>query len=110
MKDGKAERSIFIDVCEWRDKVNGNTYYSANVSVDGLWQFSTGMKYGYGDQARHDVGEELIRRGVLTEGESHLALRYVAEYQGIDLYVSYRDVLKRELPKFAQRNYVNANS
>ena len=95
----KLPGSIFIDVREWRDRTYGNTYYSARVSVDGAHVFTTGMAYGYGDQAVYDCAKVLRAMGYLPAGDDHLALTYVARELGIVLYVARRDVLKRELPK-----------
>lgn len=97
----KLPGSIFIDVREWRDKMYGNTYYSAIVSVDGRWIFTTGMTYGYGDQAVYDVAKELRARGIVPEdsGNGQGAFAYQCRNLGISLYVARRDVLKRELPK-----------
>jgi len=103
MKETKVPSSIFIDVREWRDKTYGNTYYSAIVTVDGEWQFTTGMSYGYGDQAVYDVAKELDARGIVPIIEPHRSVTYDMRERGIDLYVARRDVLKRELPKKAER-------
>lgn len=97
-----ATRSIFIDIREWRDKTYGNTYYSAIVSVDGDWVFTTGMSYGYGDQAIHDAAKELQALGIIPElGRS--AATYELRNLGLDFYYARRDVPKRALPKKASR-------
>jgi hypothetical protein len=66
----KNPESIFIDVREWRDKTYGNTYYSAIVSIDGEWQFTTGMSYGYGDQTVYDCAQILKARGLVDVGDN----------------------------------------
>jgi len=99
MKKETIERSIFIDIREWRDKLNGNTYYSAIVTVDGQWKFTTGMNYGYGDQAVNDCAKGLATLGIVSDLDEHQAFTIQAREAGIDLYVARRDVLKRELPK-----------
>jgi hypothetical protein len=100
----KVPGSIFIDVREWRDKMYGNSYYSAIVSVDGVWQFTTGMAYGYGDQAVYEVAKELQERGLVPEFDAHgMSFTYQCREAGISLYVGRRDVLKRELPKKSER-------
>lgn len=96
-------KSIFIDVREWRDRTYGNTYYSAIVSVDGVWQFTTGMTYGYGDQAVYDCVKRLSTLEVIPALDGVISPRYDLENLGIVLYVGRRDVLKRELPKADQR-------
>ena len=101
MKAKKLPGSIFIDIREWRDRTYGNTYYSAIVTVDGVWQFTTGMKYGYGHQAVNECVDELIARGVLSPIPAHESRTYALRNLGVNLYVGRRDVLKRELPKAA---------
>lgn len=96
-------KSIFIDVREWRDKMYGNTYYSAIVTVDGVWQFTTGMTYGYGDQAIYDSVKRLSALGLIPTLEGVISPRYDLENLGIVLYTARRDVLKRELPKAGRR-------
>ena len=96
-------RSIYIDIREWRDKTYGNTYYRAIVTIDGEWQFTTGMTYGYGDQAVYEVANKLEEMGLITRKSPMSAFTYECREQGIDLYVSRRDVLKRELPKKAEK-------
>ncbi len=104
----KAQRSIFIDVREWRDKTYGNTYYSAVVSVDGEWVFTTGMNYGYGEQSVYEVAKTLRELGYINGIDTHYSLMREMREAGIDLYVSKSDVNKRELPKAAVREGVTA--
>lgn len=103
----EAPKSIFIDIREWRDRTYGNTYYSAIVTVDGEWQFTTGMTYGYGNQAVHDCWGRLAKMyGFPTD--SPMAPTYQARQMGISLYTARRDVLKRELPKQADHESLTA--
>ena len=95
----KLPGSIFIDIREWRDRTYGNTYYSAKVSVDGQLLFTTGMAYGYGDQAVYECAKILRTMGYLPETDPATALAYECRRLGVALYVARRDVLKRELPK-----------
>ena len=99
MTETTIPSSIFVDIYEWRDRTYGNTYYSARVSVDGVHVFTTGITYGYGDQAVYDCAKVLRAMGYLPAGDEHQAFTYVARELGIALYVGRRDVLKRELPK-----------
>ena len=90
--------SIFIDIREYRDRTYGNTYYSAIVYVDGAHVFTTGMTYGYGDQAVHDVAKELRARGIVPAGDDRAPFTREMRESGVALYVARRDVRKRELP------------
>ena len=99
MTETKLPDSIFVDIYEWRDRTYGNTYFSAKVSVDGEHVFTTGMQYGYGDQALYECAKILRGMGYLSETDPMIALTREAREAGITLYVGRRDVLKRELPK-----------
>ena len=60
---------------KWRDKVNGNTYFSACIVVGKRW-LAVPVLYGYGNQWEHECAQLLARIGVATvplfvfEGES----------------------------------------
>ena len=43
-------KNIRIEGRKWFDKVNGNTYHSARVYVDGELVAAAPFQYGYGDQ------------------------------------------------------------
>lgn len=88
-------RSIFIEARQWFDKSGGNSYYSAQVSIDGQWVFTTGLSYGYEYQYEDDVTKELIKRGALPE--SATSVRRYCRDNGIDFYSVRYDAKKREL-------------
>jgi len=43
-------REFMVQVCKWRDKVNGNTYHNVVVILDDHNYLRSGFKYGYGNQ------------------------------------------------------------
>lgn len=90
-------RSIYIEARQWHDRYAGNSYYSAQVWVDGKWLYTTGMNYGYEYQYEHDASRELARRGLLP-GDTENVRRYCRE-NGIDFYSVRYDAKKRELWK-----------
>ena len=90
----EAVTSIFVQGRTWFDKVNGNSYFSNQVSVNGRVVLPMGMEYGYGDQHLFRAIQELVRRSYLPEGTQGTA--DVREL-GITLYYSNCDVQKREL-------------
>ena len=47
-----------VQVCKWRDKVNGNTYHNVIVLLDGK-VLRSGFKYGYGNQYKETAVEML---------------------------------------------------
>lgn len=46
----KNINSIVIEGKRWFDKINGNTYHSVNVYVNGKFIGGVPYEYGYGDQ------------------------------------------------------------
>jgi len=58
--------SLFIEGRLWFDKVNGNTYFSNRVWVDGKIVFIMPMEYGYETQYEHRALEELKNRGYIN--------------------------------------------
>lgn len=80
-------RSVMILGRKWFDRVNGNTYHSATVYVDGIEVLQTAREYGYGDQYVETALEALeehapgwpVRRkyesGVFSESSRDLAER-----------------------------------
>ena len=55
---------------EWRDKVNGNSYFSAQIeSTEYGSRYKTKLpfQYGYGDQYKYEAVRELVKEKVLEE-------------------------------------------
>ena len=47
---------------EWRDKVNGNSYFSAQIeSVEDGSKTKLPFQYGYGDQYKYEALRELVK-------------------------------------------------
>ena len=81
----KIEKSIFVEGRLWFDKVNGNTYYSNRVWVDGKVAFTMGMSYGYEEAFLHDAIRELHSRGYF-EREKAPSVWEIRDEMKIDLY------------------------
>ena len=80
----KAEKSVFIEGRLWFDKVNGNTYFSNRVWVDGKIAFIMPMEYGYDLQFMHRALQELKERGYTDTARAY----ELRDEQGINLYYS----------------------
>jgi hypothetical protein len=72
----KIERSLFIECREWFDKVNGNTYFSARIWVDGGQVAILPFQYGYGDQFIYEAQKKLLELGDLHR--KYIKLDYIA--------------------------------
>ena len=79
----------------WRDKINGNTYYTTTITDadTGETVSTTPTQYGYGDQYRHTAKEELIKKGLLKKEDStnHDLIRKKIYFE------EQRDTKKRDL-------------
>jgi len=91
-----AERSIYVEAREWFDRVNGNSYYSARVWVDGKHAFTTGRSYGYDYQNEYDVANLLVELGYLPEEFGFRSVRWAKDL-GLDVYTVKYNARKRDL-------------
>jgi len=71
-------KTLDIQVKEWFDKVNGNSYFAGRITVNyglkGQTVLIIPFQYGYGDHYRHEAFKVLIGAGLLPaipENVSH---------------------------------------
>lgn len=89
----------------WYDKVNGNTYFSCLVEIEGAESFVIPFQYGYGSQWQYEAREELIKRGIIadpgyyTNGNRKGGLSDIRDM--VD-WVDHGDGLKRDLYKLGK--------
>jgi hypothetical protein len=81
----KIEKSLFIEGRLWFDKVNGNTYFSNRVWVDGKIAFTMGLNYGYEEAYLHAAIAELHARGYFTTEHAPNTWQ-IRDEMKIDLY------------------------
>jgi len=55
---------IHISVKRWRDKVNGNSYFSGQIFNNGLCIARMPFQYGYGSQPDAEAGKVLKFAGI----------------------------------------------
>ena len=95
--------SIVVEGRKWFDKINGNTYHSANVIVTmdrDVKVLKVPYQYGYGDQYLQSAFDELEKAGFLKlerykSGASEPPWRW-AEEHGVTLIYSAVDVAKKK--------------
>jgi len=92
-------RSLFIEGREWFDKVNGNSYFSARIWVDGGQVAILPFQYGYEDQYLYEAQNKLIELGYLPQESKNQSLHTVARVSGFDLYTSKSNTKKAEMFK-----------
>ena len=62
-----------IEVFEWFDKINGNSYFSLDITdiTTNKLIVSTGLQYGYGDHYRTVAYDELVKLKRVKESDRH---------------------------------------
>lgn len=94
-------KTIDIQAKQWFDKVNGNSYFAALVTLD----FGTAaekrikipFQYGYGDQYITETKHQLQTDGILPEGTIYNLQEWCRENNIILRASIQKDCLKREL-------------
>jgi len=89
--------SILIEGRRWFDKVNGNTYHSVRIWVNGEVFGQLGLTYGYGDQYIVTATNYLVDCGVLHEDTRNWPLGRIRREFGIVIYTTVADGPKRDL-------------
>ena len=92
------EKSLFVEGRLWFDKVNGNTYFSNRVWVDGKIAFTMGMSYGYDEAYLNAAIDELHARGYFGTVLAPYAWE-IRDEMKIDLYKAASYGKKSELFK-----------
>lgn len=100
----KISRSLFVEGREWFDKVNGNSYFSARIFVDGGQVAILPFQYGYGDQFLYEAQKKLLELGFLPQEGKNASLWSIAENLGFDFYSSKSETNKRDMFKIYE-NY-----
>jgi hypothetical protein len=95
----KIERSLFVEGREWFDKINGNSYFSARIWVDGGQVAILTFQYGYGDQFLYEAQKKLLELGYLPQEGKNQGLWSIAEACGFDFYSSKTSTKKSEMFK-----------
>lgn len=68
----KSFAVITIDAKKWRDRINGNTYHSVAVHVDGKMVGMVPFTYGYGEQYIQTAHKILQDAGVFPKTDERL--------------------------------------
>jgi hypothetical protein len=100
----KISRSLFIEAREWYDKINGNSYFSARLWVDGGQVAILPFQYGYGDQFIYEAQKKLLELGYLPQNGKNRGLWSIAEASGFDFYTAKTETKKADMFKMYE-NY-----
>ena len=96
-------KTIDINAREWFDKVNGNSYFSAQIVIDydlpTYKKYFLPFQYGYGDSFQWQSLKHLKEVGEIPENISHL---WQLSDSGVIIRTNKRYTLKRDIK---QENY-----
>ncbi len=95
-------KTLDITAKEWRDKVNGNSYFSAQITVNfGMEDESSiflPFQYGYGDHYRDMAFKALQDNGLIPAGQDRIvSWRYYQENNIIARHTKHEKCLKRDV-------------
>jgi hypothetical protein len=93
----KKGDNVFVIGRRWFDRVNGNTYHTAEVEVNGIYVGKSRMTYGYGDQYLETAKEILLEKYDFPKGMTDRSSLWQLREYGVVLNKSVIDGLKRDL-------------
>jgi len=96
MKTTEKIESITIIGRKWWDRVNGNTYHTAEILVNGESLHKTGMTYGYDDHYIQTAAAWLKSNGYI-HGDKIYPLSLYCRDNGIAYYATANYGRKRDL-------------
>ena len=91
--------SVFVECREWFDKVNGNTYFSARIWINGGQVAILPFQYGYGNQFIYEAQRKLIELGYLPKEKENESLYSLGKTFGFDFYSARTSTKKNEMFK-----------
>jgi hypothetical protein len=92
-------RSLFVECREWFDKINGNSYFSARIWINGGQVAILPFQYGYGDQFIYEAQRKLIELGYIPKEKENESLYSIGRTLGFDFYSSKASTKKNEMFK-----------
>jgi len=94
-------KTVDVIVKEWRDRVNGNTYFAGRIILDyGTSDERTiymPLQYGYGTQYEYEAIHALQEAGRVLTDEPITIVRYCHERGIIYRYIKIGNCKKREV-------------
>ena len=88
---------VFVVGRRWFDRVNGNTYHTSEVEVNGKYVGKSRMTYGYGDNYLETAKEILLEKYNFPKGMRDTSPLWQLREYGVTLNKTVSDGLKRDL-------------
>jgi len=100
-------KTIDITAKEWFDKVNGNSYFSAQVTINFNRKtektFYMPLQYGYGNHSEDMARKLLFDEKLLSDQGEYLSLSLYCRENKIDYrYNKQENCLKRDVKSFGE--------
>lgn len=100
-------KTIDITAKEWVDKVNGNSYFSARITINYCLKdeitYHIPFEYGYEDHYKYVALEKLVKEGLLLEGTEKYIYN-LREMNIITRFTKHENCLKRDVIKWGIEN------
>lgn len=64
-------KNLFIESKEWFDRVNGNSYFSSRIEIDGKLVAILPFQYGYGSHSENVAAKKLHELGFNDKNYSY---------------------------------------
>ena len=108
MKTRKIKiKTIDVTAKEWFDKINGNSYFSANICINygqpNQVNLSLPFQYGYGEHYLDMAAKELQEKGFIKLSNPMQALwSYCNDNKIILRYQKHKNCLKKDVVLYGQ--------
>lgn len=92
-------KTIDINAKEWFDKINGNSYFSGDITLNYGTKTQKDLKmsfqYGYGDHYIQQAYSLLVKTGYILESDSNISLSRYCRDKNIILRTSKQENCKK---------------
>jgi hypothetical protein len=92
-------KTIDINAREWFDKINGNSYFSGDITLNYGAKTQKDIKmpfqYGYGEQYIQESYSRLIKDGYILESDSNISLSRYCRDKNIILRTNKQENCKK---------------
>lgn len=99
--------NILIESKEWFDRVNGNSYFSSRIEIDGAEVAVLPFQYGYGSHCDDMAAQKLDKMGLLPDdrkaNRSRPSLYRWCDENGVKFKsIKHESCLKREVTQWGK--------